>query len=337
MRAKAESWRRSLRPGTGGRRGPSTTTSDATAQVGPGHVGRGCAAPATAHRGPRALDESETHASGRHRADRSERVGGGPGRRPQPSPASKSPAAWVTSAASRTSVGFVPLDRCKQPSPRASTRGSGGPRGPSRTSSTSTPSTWLTSFDHERRASLPCGSSTTEARRSLARPTFEDVDPDQVTAHRTDPGWQPPRARPACPVARPGTTYVAIQLNITGPVRERKVSAVNRGVRRVATHDGQMGRSLIHILRPPPLSRAWSATAGGCAQPGRCAARFRRARNGHNPLHQLPKPTPGEVATRASVTRYLANSSDPISRYGSGTCAQTNMVPTGLAPPIRCG
>ena len=40
-----------------------------------------------------------------------------------------------------------------------------------------------------------------------------------------------------------------------------------------------------------------------------------------------PKPTPGDVATLASCTRNDENSIEPISRYGSGIGAQTNIVP----------
>ncbi len=50
-----------------------------------------------------------------------------------------------------------------------------------------------------------------------------------------------------------------------------------------------------------------------------------------------PNPTPGEVATFASLTRYDANSTEPISRYGSGIGAHTNIVPWGgvSSHPIR--
>src|SRR6266540_3861106 len=50
-----------------------------------------------------------------------------------------------------------------------------------------------------------------------------------------------------------------------------------------------------------------------------------------------PKPIPGEVATLASLTRKDANSTEPISRYGSGIGAHTNIVPSGgmTSQPMR--
>ena len=50
-----------------------------------------------------------------------------------------------------------------------------------------------------------------------------------------------------------------------------------------------------------------------------------------------PKPTPGLVATSASSMRNRANSSEPISRYGSGMGAHTNIEPLGAftSQPIR--
>ncbi|CPU65757.1 Uncharacterised protein [Mycobacteroides abscessus] len=51
-----------------------------------------------------------------------------------------------------------------------------------------------------------------------------------------------------------------------------------------------------------------------------------------------PNPTPGDTATSHSSTRCVANSIEPMSRYGSGMRAHANIVPPGLwmSQPMRC-
>ena len=63
------------------------------------------------------------------------------------------------------------------------------------------------------------------------------------------------------------------------------------------------------------------------AWPMRCS--FSTSAKRTNPSPPGPKPTPGEIATPASGTSILANSRLPISSYGSGIGAQTNIVPRG--------
>ena len=55
-------------------------------------------------------------------------------------------------------------------------------------------------------------------------------------------------------------------------------------------------------------------------------------------LRPSPKPTPGLVATSASAISNVENSSEDISRYGSGIGAQTNIDPRGrtTSQPMRC-
>ncbi|MNW62660.1 hypothetical protein D3C74_408040 [compost metagenome] len=59
--------------------------------------------------------------------------------------------------------------------------------------------------------------------------------------------------------------------------------------------------------------------------------------NRTNPSPPGPNPTPGETATSQLSITCVANSIEPISRYGSGMRAHANMVPFGrwMSQPMR--
>src|SRR5512141_2143836 len=61
----------------------------------------------------------------------------------------------------------------------------------------------------------------------------------------------------------------------------------------------------------------------------RCS--FSTSANRTNPSPCSPKPTPGETATLAFVRSSFENSTEPISRNGSGIGAHTNIVPLGFS------
>ena len=216
MRARAESCRRSLvlngRPSR-----PSTTTSEATDRS--AHAtSAGWPPRLAAHRRLCSFDESEDPGFGGHRPDRVEWVGGGRvDRRPPSRP--RSPCGVGDQAASR-SAGSWRSTR-KAAVSRASRRGSTGAPGTWRMSSTSTPSTSLTSFTIRGEQAFVREFDHQLVDR-LARAPFEDVDPDQVAAHRPDPaGNSTERPRP---VGQPDPHNIGRHTpTLRGP-RERKVS-----------------------------------------------------------------------------------------------------------------
>ncbi len=96
---------------------------------------------------------------------------------------------------------------------------------------------------------------------------------------------------------------------VTAPTSTESVVSVTRSGRiEQARVDGGRGRASLTAQR----SRVSDLRRLRTPWPMRCSFSMRANRTWSSPPG--PKPTPGEVATSASVTRNLENSSEPISR-----------------------
>ena len=161
------------------------------------------------------------------------------------------------------------------------------------------------------RASRPTASACAPTARSGSPTRWRPSASASPKAARSSNAWSTSMNCFACMLGDDDRRTLYLVTAPDEPRRQGKSGAQRR--HREGADDGAGGRPAL-TARGPPLSRAWSSALRRLrtAWPMRCSFSMRAKRTCPSPPG--PNPTPGEVATSASLTRYLENSSEPISR-----------------------